>query len=456
VRLPFLDRELEIRRIDAALDGADEALVVLYGRRRLGKSRIILEVLKRRGAVYYVGDERDAALQRASLAREIEAIIPGFGAVEYPEWEALLGRWWREAPAEAVLALDELPALVGASPELPSVLQKLVDQGGRKLIVCGSSQRMMEGLVLDGSAPLYGRAKQIMRIDPLPIGWLGRALGTRSAPAIVDHHAAWGGVPRYWELAREHRDRRDAITSIVLDPLGVLHREPERLLLDDLRDIARAASILALIGRGCHRISEIGARLAVPATSLSRPLERLIALGYVQREVPFGRSLRDTKRTYYRLADPFLRLWFRFVEPNRSRLAAGQIAEVAQEMERAWPQFLGNAWQEIASESVARLDIGGRRWRPAARWWGHGSDGKLLEIDILASSLGDPDEILAGEVKLSCTAAESRQVLALLERKVACCPPLAGKRVRCHVWTMRARRGSEQVTTAAQVIAAQK
>ena len=127
--------------------------------------------------------------------------------------------------------------------------------------------------------------------------------------------AVWGGVPRYWELAADHPSHAEAVRALLVDPLGILHREPERLLLDEMTDTTRAASILVLIGQGCHRISEIAGRLGHPATSLARPLGRLVELGFAAREVPFGASERDSKRSLYRIADPFLRTWFRFVEP---------------------------------------------------------------------------------------------------------------------------------------------
>jgi AAA+ ATPase superfamily predicted ATPase len=275
VRLPFLNRSEELARIGAALDAVGPSLCVLYGRRRLGKSRLVLEALAQRRAVYFVGDDRDASLQRRALAREIERLLPGFATVEYPDWSALLERFSAQAPPDAVLALDEFPALAARSRELPSVLQRLVDgQHGPHLILTGSAQQMMHGLVLDGSAPLFGRAREVLRIDPLAIRYLPHALSTSSSVAAVEHWATWGGVPRYWELAREHRSRSDAVRHLVLSPLGVLFREPERLLRDDLEDVGRAASLLALVGMGAHRLSEIASRLGHPATSLSRPLRR--------------------------------------------------------------------------------------------------------------------------------------------------------------------------------------
>jgi len=159
--------------------------------------------------------------------------------VRYPDWDSLLGRWYREAPTGWVLALDEFPNLVTASRDLPSILQKRLDASAPRsphLILCGSSQRMMQGLVLDRNAPLYGRALEILRIAPLPAGWLKEAFATLDATQQVEAYALWGGIPRYWELARDFASWQEALQDLVLSPLGVLHDEPQSLLQDDLSD----------------------------------------------------------------------------------------------------------------------------------------------------------------------------------------------------------------------------
>ena len=448
MRLPFLNRKPELARLRAALRARDGALLCIYGRRRLGKSRLVQQVLEDRRAVYYVGDERDAPLQRAALAAEIDAQIPGFAAVRYDDWAPLLERFWREAPRGVVLSLDEFPSLVRVSPELPSLLQKLVDRGGpgRHVVLCGSSQRMMQGLVLDAGAPLFGRAREILRVEALGPGALRSAFGLRSAAQVVEHWATWGGVPRYWELALDHAGRDRAVRELALDPAGVLHREPERLLLDDVQDVVRTASILALVGQGAHRTSEIAARLSVPATSLSRSLMRLLELGLIEREVPFGRSLRDTKRTLYRIADPFLRFFFRFVEPHRSRLAAGQIAEVQRIVQRDWPQFLGQSWEQLVRASIARLRIGGLRWEPASRWWGPGGDGRPLELDIVARCADDSSHVLVGEAKLRMTQREARACASALADRARGVPELRGCRITPAVFALSGPRGTSEPT----------
>lgn len=432
--LEFLDRERELARLRKTLRGP-AGLTVVYGRRRLGKSRLLQESVSQQPHVFYVGDAREASLQRRSLAEAISTQIPGFADVDYPDLDALTKRVWREAPRGLALVIDELPELVLRSPELPSVLQKRIDEGGGPhLVLAGSSQRMMHSLVLDASAPLFGRATEILKIEPLPAAWLGDALGLRSAAEIVEQHAAWGGVPRYWELAARADSFEEALCELVLDPLGPLHHEPTRILQDDVSDVARPASILALVGQGCHRVSEIAARLGIRATDLARPLALLLELGMLVRELPFGESARSSKRTIYRIHDPLLRTWYRFVEPNRSRLGAGLLDEVADEVLTAWPDHVGPHWELLARESVPRAEIAGRRWNPAGRWWG--GAGSVGEIDIIAESV-DGRRVLVGEAKRTCSASQATKLLDDLQRKAKTCPAVAGRPTDAVVFMMR-------------------
>jgi hypothetical protein len=224
--LPFVDRDAELARLRRALTAKTSSLVCVYGRRRVGKSRLVTTALEGLTAVYYLADERNERLQRQSLAREIERLVAGFARVEYPDWDALLDRWAEVAPPGAVLAIDELPYLVSAAPALPSILQRRIDRGvGRQhLIVCGSSQRMMHGIVLDATAPLYGRAREIVKVEPLPFPYLSEALRIRRADDAVAAFATWGGIPRYWELARGTASLAIAQRILAILPEGAAGR----------------------------------------------------------------------------------------------------------------------------------------------------------------------------------------------------------------------------------------
>ena len=228
--MEFLDRVEEQKRFRRFLNLREGALACLYGRRRIGKSRLIEEVVASRDdVVTFVAERSEAALQRSRLARDISALIPGFSDVSYDSWCVLFDRWQKDAPNGSVLVVDELPYLVERSPELPSVLQRIADglrASGKKMILSGSSQRMMQGLVLGESEPLYGRAREIVRLEPLHFRWMKAAFPRLSQWERFWLYSILGGVPRYWESFQEEEDPWTVLREQVFSHQGLFHDEP--------------------------------------------------------------------------------------------------------------------------------------------------------------------------------------------------------------------------------------
>jgi hypothetical protein len=432
MRLDFINRTREIAKLERALNASEPSLVVIYGRRRCGKSTLLQHVAGK-DDIYYLADQQEPPLQRQSIAREVSRAVPGFDQVVYPSWEALFSAIWNQAPPAATLILDEFPYLVQNSPALPSIIQKFIDKGKNttNIVICGSSQRMMQGLVLDSTAPLYGRAVEIIKIRPMESGWLPVALKLGPVEA-VESYSVWGGVPRYWELAGTFPDHETACRELILDRDGVLHEEPMRLLLDDMRGAGQPHSLLALIAGGANRLSEIAGRLGKPATSLTRPLANLIQLGYLKREFPFGESPRSSKKTLYKLEDPFLKFWYRFVLPNHSMLEQDLLDEVYFASRQMLKAHTAEVWEDLARKSIARLEIAGTRWKPAARWWGRGLDGKNMEIDVMAESM-DGQSLLFGEAKWE-NKTNVKAEINKLEKKAANFPKTAGRTIIPAIW----------------------
>ncbi len=417
----FLDRTAELGRLDRLNRSADGGLAVVWGRRRIGKTRLLLEWVERNGGVYWMADESTAPEQRRSLAEALALRIPGFSDVDYRDWPTLLARLARDAAAahfRGPIVIDELPYAVSSAPELPAALQRFVDHdaksAGLTVALSGSSQRMMQGLVLDASAPLWGRAREVLVLRPLPIGFLGRALGLTDPADIVAAWATWGGIPRYWELAAG-LPTREAVHDLVLDPMGPLFDEPSRLLLEEFPSATVLRPLLDAIGAGCHRVSEIGGRVGQPATSLSKPLVRLQEMDLIARETPFGEPPRSTKRSLYTIADPFMRLWFSVVGPRRSVLMQVPRDARLRYYDAHAPRLLEMTWEELCRQSVPTLgDVLGGHYGVAQRYW----SGQEAEWDIVAERL-DQEGSMVGEARWWHTAGAgdaSKAVQALLDR----------------------------------------
>jgi uncharacterized protein len=436
----FLDRSEEMARLDRLAARKKGGLVVLYGRRRIGKTRLLLEWCAKHGGVYTVADLSSPEVQRGYFAEAVSRRLGGFAGLVFKDWRGLLLRLARDASQEGwigPLVFDELPYLVGASPELPSVLQSFVDHEGRDarllLAVAGSSQRMMQGLVLGPDAPFYGRADEVLELGPLGPKYLREALATRSAVELVESFAAWGGVPRYWELASTLKGSvRNRVEQLVLDPLGPLHREPDRLLLEEMPQAMEIRPILDAIGAGSHRVSEIAGRIGRPATSMPRPLERLLGLGLARRETPFGEPERKSRRSLYKLDDPFFRLWFRVVAPHRAQLAVGSQDARAALLARFWDGLVSQAWEDLCRAGTPRLTPAsalGRLgpWGPASRWWLGGAP----EWDVVSVSV-DGTRLLLGEVKWSAKSLPLPEVERLSRGLMSRPAPLLPERFANH------------------------
>ena len=264
----FIDRKDYLERVNNALQREKPQFIVIYGRRRIGKSKLIREIMDwKRKDIYFLSDQTNEANQRMLFAKTATMVgMEDFDKVTYPDWETLLRALNRQVAENSTVCLDEFPYLVKSCPSLPSVIQKLLNEKCLKfnLILCGSSQQLMQGYILDRKEPLYGLADEIIRLTPIPVQYIGQALGCDAQKAI-EEYAVWGGIPRYWELRADYKDNETAIEKLLLDNKGFLADEPIRLLRDDMRDTVQASTLLSIIGNGANRLSEIAGRVGKEA-----------------------------------------------------------------------------------------------------------------------------------------------------------------------------------------------
>lgn len=394
--MKFLNRKEEIAHIRLATQSEKSSFVIVYGRRRIGKSTLIQKALKK-SDIYYIAQVSDDVLQRELFAKTVARKIKGFDTVIYPDWNTLFEQLSARITKRLTLCIDEFPYIIKTSPGLPSVLQKWLDgnkEGKINLVICGSSQQMMKGFAFDSSNPLYGRARKIMKIEPLLPGYIIKALNVDFNTA-VEEYSVWGGIPRYWELRSEYKNMDHAVTELVLNKFGPLHDEPVQLFIDDMRESVQSFSIMTVIGAGCNRLTEIATRLNKPATHLTRPIETLINLGYIHREIPFGENPHNTKRSLYKISDPFLAFYFKIIVPNKSLLQLGKTTMVLNDTREILRNHVAAQWENICRLAVSRLKIGNAEFSMAQRWWNN-----QTEIDVLALS-EDKTILLAGECKWS-------------------------------------------------------
>ena len=422
--MKFVDRIDEAARLKDALTREKSSLVVMYGRRRLGKSTLIKRVLSEND-IYFLADRSGGQHQRVLLAKVIAQVFPDFDKLTYPDWESIFRAVNYRTDKRFTLCLDEFPYLVEQSSELPSVLQKLVDEKQLKynLVLCGSSQNMMYGLFLDSTAPLYGRADEIMKLAPIRLPYIQEALSLDAMNAI-EEYTVWGGVPRYWELRESQNSLSDALWHNIFSINGNLYEEPIKLFQDDVKDIVKTSTIMSYIGSGANRLSEIAARCNEPATNLSRPLKKLIDLGFLEKDVPFGSDEKNAKKSLYKIADPFMAFYYQFVVPNRSFIELGRRLPIEQALTAHFSEYVSMQWEKLCRDAVTGNIVNGVVYGKAKRWWGSvlNEDKKpeQVEFDVMAESL-DKKYLLVGECKWTVQE-NSKQLTTELLRKVNLLP----------------------------------
>jgi AAA+ ATPase superfamily predicted ATPase len=411
----FVNRTEEQARISKILSAEKAGFIVVYGRRRCGKSTLLKYALTEKD-IYFMADQTESTQQITLLAQTIAIQIEGFDLVKYPNWEALFTTLNQRVTERITLCLDEFPYLAKSSHELPAIIQKLIDKGENRfhLIICGSSQQLMHGLIIDSSAPLYGRADLILKVKPMILPYLQEVLQCNSIDAITEF-SVWGGVPRYWELRLQEKSLMDALQMHLFSSLGTLIEEPLRLFVDDMRDTAQSYTILSLIGNGVHRLSEIAARLEKPSTSLGGPLEKLVQLGYIERELPFGENEKNSKKSYYKIADPFVNFYFTFVVPNRSLIEIDKGNLVLERLTNSFPGYTSLWWEKICRQAVSGSEINGFTWGFARSWWGNVSRDERIEIDVVAESTNGK-ALLVGECKWTESENAARLIYELEEK----------------------------------------
>lgn len=434
----FIDRNKELGRLEAALKGCKGKLLVVYGRRRLGKSRLIKRILKE-GDVYYEATKSESSTQRLGLAASVALLYNDFDKPTYSTWDSLLSAFNNLCKEGATLMLDEFPYLVERDSSLPSVIQTIVDSGTMRynLLICGSSQRMMQKLVLDGSEPLYGRASEKINLGPIRAQYWWHALNL-SAKQVVEEYSVWGGVPRYWVLREQYSSLDDALENLILDEHGPLAEEPEALFLDDTNVIAPYISIMSAIGQGNAKFSRIADVVGHKVSELAPVMKNLIAMHYVRKEVPFGEDVEKSKKTLYVIDDPFLDFYYRFVVPARPLLSMDRTDVVLQNIHSHMAEHVGHIWERLCQIAVSGNNVFGHTWNVAAHWWGKVpvfKDGRKtptgnreLEFDVVAESMDDKNTILVGECKWK-SADHAERLLAQLQEKVKYTPFAKSKKI---------------------------
>ncbi len=456
----IVDRELELSSLRAA-SAERPALVVMRGRRRVGKSFLLSAAFADERVLAFQADEQDERAHLDLFAQEAARLLPGTPPLTFGSWD----EGFRFVDAQARLAplcllLDEFQWLCRAQPAMPSILQRYWDRWQRDgvavvVAVAGSALSFMEGL-LGHESPLYGRADYRPLLDPLDYRTAAGFVAGGDPEALLRRFAVLGGTPQYHVWAGDLPLER-IVAERILTRGRPLYDDPLHLLREGegIRSPGSYLSVLRSIARGDTRFAQIANRTGLPPASLTQRLERLAELGYVELRLPSDPKT-GSGRGSYRIADSYFRFWFRYVFPNRSRLELGRVGEVATEVLNDLDNFMGGAFEDCCRLWVARYasaELTGP-FDGLGAWWTR--DGQV-EVDIAAHR--DHRYLLLGSVKWK-SIVDERVLDALEAAREVIGPKAAGARlivVARHGFTeeLRQRAEREQVilATAADLFA---
>lgn len=441
----LLDREAELSRLDDAWRkaGIGEAqLVIVWGRRRVGKTFLLSHFVQGKRAVFFGATQQSEAVE---LGRLLDAVRRDLGAEtadlaggSFSSWESALrffvaltsrggaftvgrsavgGRDTLGGGDPLVLVLDEIPYLTRSTKGFASIIQTVWDRvppGTRlMLVLTGSAVGVMEELQgADGA--LRGRPTMSLRVDPVDL--LGAHLFLRKlrASALIEAYAACGGYPLHLKEWDQVASTEENLVRLAGTTGGILLDDAAAMLREELPEVGGYPRVLAAVGRGASRFSEIASQAD---QRVEHPLDVLTSTGFLRRATPLGAP--RAAKPLYEIADPYLAFWFGVLYSDIPFIETGQGRQVLRRKESQWQRHLGWVFEEQARAHARRLVATGRLLDDlvVGRWWS--TTREPCEVDVLG--LRGSRTHLVGEARWQQQPLGNRD-LESLQRKVARVP----------------------------------
>ena len=401
----FIDRIEEMKTLETEYKREGSSLVILYGRRRVGKTTLIAEFIKNKNAMFYLASE-ESEIQNRNAFKEKAAEFANNDLLKNAQvssWDmifrVLMDTSYEKKP---VIVIDEFQYLGKANPAFPSVFQRIWEEilkdKSVMVILCGSLISMMVSQTLAYSSPLYGRRTAQICLKQIPFLYYKDFFQNQSVKERIEMYAVSGGVPKYIESFAMENDIYEAIEKHVLNKSSYLYDEPKFLLQQEVSEVGSYFSIIRAIAAGNSKLSAISKVLEIKATTISKYLNTLMELDILEREVPVTEDNPEkSKKGLYKIKDNYLRFWFMFVYPNRSFLESGHSELVMKKIKNS---FLKNqvayVFEDVCKEWMWELnfkDTWPFHFSKLGRYWDSNT-----EIDIVGL---DPEEnnMILGECK---------------------------------------------------------
>lgn len=457
--MSFVSREMELALLDNLYHRDGAQFLILYGRRRIGKTALVTHWGRELDEpyLYWMASQTSATNQLRNFSQALfqflnpgTAVTPTFS---YPSWDAVFAEVARlAANRRVVIVLDEFTYVMQADSEVPSLLQKAWDhhlkQSNVFLVLMGSLAGIIQRTALDYQSPLYGRATARLKLQPLSFGALATMLPNYNSEQRVAVYTITGGVPAYIELFDDTLNILQNLQQRIVTPANVMLSDAVFLLHEQLDDPRNYIAVLEAIAAGFHRLTEIATMAGIDRSNITKYLAVLRELGYVERIVPATlRRPEKSRQGRYVITDPYLRFYYRFLAPHRTAIEQGRIKQTTSLLYDHLLDFIGtHTFEELCRDWVSIVaEMNEFPFLPerTGSFWS-----KQAQIDVLAINWRTKD-ILLGECKWGQNGVSQTVIQTVLDKADNVLP----QQVSWHVhYAFFSRTG---FTQAAQLLAQQ-
>jgi AAA+ ATPase superfamily predicted ATPase len=385
----FVDRKSELAVMERAFKGVGFQFIPVYGRRRVGKTRLVQEFIEGKEAIYFLADSIAETEQLKSLGRVIgehfrDTILMDSG---FKDWEQVFRYMKEKERGRLVVIIDEFPYLVNSNRAVSSIFQKGIDEQLKHsnifLILMGSSIGMMEKEVLLYKAPLYGRRTGSLEVREMPFDSLYEFFPRKSFDELMAIYAVFGMIPAYLEKVNPELDILENIRLLILEKGTFFSNEVDYVLMEELREPRNYFALLKAISQGKRKISEMINETGFEKSHVSRYVDILRSLGFVKKEIPVTeKNPEKSKQGLYGIQDKFFTFWFKYVFPNKSRIEIGKVDYVLKLIRGSLEQHLSQAYEAACREICTRMmEEGQMQFTVIGKWWSRNEEVDLVALD---------------------------------------------------------------------------
>ena len=412
--MKFIDRKREMSTLEKEYN-RENSFVVLYGRRRTGKTTLIKEFIKDKNAFYFFADKQNESLQINRFKNQLAEHFKDefLKKIEINDWDTIFDYFINKIGDEKfVLVIDEFQYLCLMNKGFSSIFQRIYDEKiadkNIMVILCGSLISMMYSEVLSYDSPLYGRRTAQIKLQPISFEYYKEFFNNKSKRELIEFYSITGGIPKYILEFDRNKSPLWNIENNIFNKDNFLYSEPKFLLQEEINDLSRYFSILNSIALGNTKLSSICSHLGLNSSSMTSYITKLIDLDILEKEVPVTENIENGKKGLYKIKDNYLKFWFSYVYPYQSYLEIENLSYPLEKIKNEFNLWVSKIYEDLARETVLNNSEIPFPIKKLGRWWNNNE-----EIDIVG--LGD-NEIIFGECKWSNKKVGLSVLLSLKEK----------------------------------------